>query len=55
MIWSFFKPSKDGCHLFFGMKDMGEAFYILGVKIHSDRSHKLVTFLQEHFIKNILE
>ena len=34
---------------------MGEAFYILGVKIHSDRYHKLVTFLQEHSIKNILE
>ena len=37
------------------MKDMEEAFYIIGVKIHSDRSHKLVTFLQEHYIKNILE
>ena len=34
---------------------MGEAFYILGVKIHSDRSHKQVTLLQEHYIKNILE
>ena len=34
---------------------MGETFYILGVKIHSDRSHKLVTLLQEHYIKNILE
>ena len=39
----------------FDMKDMGEASYILGVKIHSDRSHKLVTLLQEHYIKNILE
>ena len=37
------------------MKDMGEAFYILGVKIYSDCSHKLVTLLQEHYIKNILE
>ena len=39
----------------FEMKDMGEAFYILEVKIHSDHSHKLVTLLQEHYIKNILE
>ena len=39
----------------FEMKDMGEASYILGVKIHSDRSHKQVTLLQEHYIKNILE
>ena len=37
------------------MKDMGEAFYILGVKIHNDHSHKLATLLQEHYIKNILE
>ena len=37
------------------MKDMGETFYTLGVKIHSDRSHKLVTLLQENYIKNILE
>ena len=29
--------------------------YILGVKIHRDCSHKLVTLLQEHYIKNILE
>ena len=39
----------------FEMKDIGETFYILGVKIHSDHSHKLVTLLQEHYIKNILE
>ena len=37
------------------MKDMGETFYILGVKIYSDRSHILVTLLQEHYIKNIIE
>ena len=37
------------------MKDTGEAFYILGKKIHSDRSHKQLTLLQEHYIKNILE
>ena len=34
---------------------MEEAFYILGVKIHIDHSHKLVAFSQEHYIKNILE
>ena len=34
---------------------MGETFYILGVKIYSDRSHILVTLLQEHYIKNIIE
>ena len=45
----------DVIFFFFEMKDMGEAFYILEVKIHSDHSHKLVTLLQEHYIKNILE
>ena len=34
---------------------MGEASYILGVKIHKDNSHKLVALSQEHYIKNILE
>ena len=34
---------------------MGEVSYILGVKIHRDRSHKPVTISQEHYIKNILE
>ena len=34
---------------------MGEAFYILGVKIHRDHYHKLVVISQEHYIKNILE
>ena len=39
----------------FDMKDMGEADYILGVKIERDRSKKLLTLSQEHYIKKILE
>ena len=31
----------------FEMKDMGEAAYILGVKISRDRSKKLMSFSQE--------
>ena len=54
MIWSLFKPFKDGLSSF-EMKDMGEASYILGVKIHRDRSYKLAALSQEHYIKNILE
>ncbi|KAL0298225.1 UNVERIFIED_CONTAM: Retrovirus-related Pol polyprotein from transposon TNT 1-94 [Sesamum calycinum] len=35
----------------FEMKDMGEAEYILGVKIHRDRSKKLLSLSQETYIK----
>ncbi|KAL0448902.1 UNVERIFIED_CONTAM: Retrovirus-related Pol polyprotein from transposon TNT 1-94 [Sesamum latifolium] len=35
----------------FGMKNMGKAEYILGVKIHRDRSTKLLSLSQETYIK----
>ena len=37
------------------MKEMGEATYILGVKISRDQSKKLVSLSQEQYIKKILE
>jgi hypothetical protein len=39
----------------FEMKDMGEADYILGVKIFRDRSRKLLGMSQQTYIKKILE
>jgi hypothetical protein len=39
----------------FEMKDMGEAAYILWVKISRDRSKKLLSLSQETYIKKILE
>ncbi|KAK9098657.1 hypothetical protein Syun_025702 [Stephania yunnanensis] len=39
----------------FEMKDMGEAAYILGVKIKRDRSKKMLALSQEPYIKKILE
>ncbi|CAA7045971.1 unnamed protein product [Microthlaspi erraticum] len=39
----------------FEMKDMGEAEYIRGVKIHRDRSRKLLALSQESYIRTILE
>ena len=39
----------------FEMKDMGEANYVLGVKIFRDRSKKLLGLSQETYIKMILE
>jgi hypothetical protein len=37
------------------MKDMGEAAYILGVKIERDRSKKMLALSQEHYIIKVLE
>jgi hypothetical protein len=37
------------------MKDMGEAAYILGVKIERDRSKKMLVLSQEHYIRKVLE
>ena len=39
----------------FEMKNMGEASYILGVKIQRNRSKRLVSLSQEHYIKKLLE
>ena len=39
----------------FEMKDMGEASYVLGVKILRDHSRKLFGLSQETYIKKILE
>ena len=39
----------------FEIKDMGEATYILGVKISKDQTKKLVPLSQEQCIKKILE
>jgi hypothetical protein len=37
------------------MKDMGEAAYILGVKIERDRSKKMLALSQENYIRKVLE
>ena len=39
----------------FEMKDMGEAYYVLGVKILRDCSKKLLGFSQKTYIKMILK
>ena len=37
------------------MKDMGEAYFVLGIEIVRDRSKKLFGLSQETYIKKILE
>ena len=51
----FLKSIKGWLSSNFEMKDMGEAAYILGVKISRNRSKKLLSLSQESYIKKILE
>ncbi|GKC56419.1 retrotransposon protein, putative, ty1-copia subclass [Tanacetum coccineum] len=39
----------------FAMKDLGEAAYILGIKIYRDRSQRLIGLCQSAYIKKILK
>ncbi|KAL0409596.1 UNVERIFIED_CONTAM: Retrovirus-related Pol polyprotein from transposon TNT 1-94 [Sesamum radiatum] len=39
----------------FSMKDMGEASYILGIKIYRDRSRRLLGLTQSSFIEKVLK
>jgi hypothetical protein len=38
----------------FSMKDLGEAAYILGIKIYRDRSKRLIELSQDAYIDKIL-
>jgi hypothetical protein len=37
------------------MKDLGEAAYILGIKIYKDRSKRLIGLIQDAYIDKILK
>jgi len=39
----------------FSMKDLGEAAYILGIKIHRDRPKKLLGLSQATYLDKVLE
>ncbi|GJS33426.1 retrotransposon protein, putative, ty1-copia subclass [Tanacetum coccineum] len=39
----------------FAMKDLGEAAYILGIKIYRDRSNRLIGLCQSAYIEKILK
>ena len=39
----------------FDMKDMGEASYVIGIKIHRDRSRCILGLSQETYINKVLE
>ena len=39
----------------FSMKDLGEASYILGIKIYRDRSKRLLALSHKTYLENILK
>jgi hypothetical protein len=39
----------------FSMKDMGEAAYVLGIKIYRDRSRHLLVLSQSTYLDKVLE
>ena len=39
----------------FDMKDMGEAFYVIGIHIHRERSRGILGLSQETYINKVLE
>ena len=49
------EQTKDSLKTIFSMKDMGEAKYILGIKIYRDRSRRLIRLSQYVYIDKILE
>nr|GFA52326.1 retrotransposon protein, putative, Ty1-copia subclass [Tanacetum cinerariifolium] len=49
------KEVKDYLRKFFSMKDLGEAAYIMGIKIYRDRSRRLIRFSQSAYIDKILK
>ena len=46
---------KDWLSKTFSMKDLGEACYILGIKIHRDRSKKLLGLSQSTYIDKVMK
>ena len=51
----YLKDIKSWLSSNFEMKDMGNAVYILGVKISRDRSRRLLSLSQETYINKVLE
>ena len=46
---------KDSLKNSFSMKDLGEAAYILGIKIYRDRSRRLIGLRQSMYIDKVLK
>ena len=52
---SFFRETKNFLSKNFEMKDLGDASFVLGIKIHQDRSRGILGLSQESYIENVLK
>jgi Reverse transcriptase (RNA-dependent DNA polymerase) len=46
---------KSSLKKIFSMKDLGEAAYVLGIRIYRDRSRRLIGLSQESYLDNVLK
>ena len=51
----FLSTRKDYLKSVFSMKDLGGAAYIVGIKIYSDRSRRLIALSQSTYIDKVLK
>ena len=49
------KSVKEYLNSKFSMKDLGEAAYVLGIKIYRDRSRRLLALCQSTYLDKILK
>ena len=52
---SFLRETKNFLSKNFEMKDLGDASFVLGIKIHRDRSRGILGLSQESYIENVLK
>ena len=52
---NFLDTVKESLKRSFAMKDLGEAAYILGIKIYRDRSKRLIELTQSTYIDKVLK
>jgi hypothetical protein len=51
----FLNTTKESLKKSFSMKDLGEAAYILGIKIYRDRSRRLIGLSQSTYVDKVLK
>jgi hypothetical protein len=49
------EATKSSLGKYFSIKDLGEATYILGIKIYRDGSKRLIGLSQDTYIDNVLK
>jgi hypothetical protein len=55
MIFLYLEVAKTSLKNSFSMKNIGEAVYILGIKIYRDRSKGLIVLNQDTYIDKVLK